>query len=77
MTRNHIHCAVGLYGEDGVTSGMSPTSYSSVDHRLILRTIVGMRSNCDLYIYLDVPALLSGMSLSISLYLSVLSFPRS
>ncbi|GAA5881880.1 hypothetical protein JCM16303_003447 [Sporobolomyces ruberrimus] len=39
MTRNHIHCAIGLFGEDGVTSGM--------------------RANCDLFIYLDVPALLS------------------
>ncbi|GAA5909928.1 tRNA 2'-phosphotransferase [Sporobolomyces salmoneus] len=39
MTRNHIHCAVGLHGEEGVTSGM--------------------RANCDLFIYLDVPSLLS------------------
>ncbi|GAA5828589.1 hypothetical protein JCM5353_004314 [Sporobolomyces roseus] len=39
MTRNHIHCAIGLHGEDGVKSGM--------------------RANCDLFIYLDVPALLS------------------
>ncbi|GAA6018562.1 hypothetical protein JCM11491_006446 [Sporobolomyces phaffii] len=39
MTRNHVHCAVGLHGEDGVTSGM--------------------RANCDLFIYLDVPALLA------------------
>ena len=23
MTRNHIHCAVGLHGEEGVTSGES------------------------------------------------------
>ncbi|GAA5849510.1 hypothetical protein JCM8547_000480 [Rhodosporidiobolus lusitaniae] len=39
MTRNHIHCAVGLAGEEGVTSGM--------------------RKNCDLFIYLDVPQLLA------------------
>ncbi|GAA5854961.1 hypothetical protein JCM3766R1_005808 [Sporobolomyces carnicolor] len=39
MTRNHVHCAVGLHGDEGVTSGM--------------------RANCDLFIYLDVPALLS------------------
>ncbi|GAA5999767.1 hypothetical protein JCM5350_007868 [Sporobolomyces pararoseus] len=39
MTRNHIHCAIGLHGEEGVTSGM--------------------RANCDLFIYLDVPALLA------------------
>ncbi|GAA5848480.1 hypothetical protein JCM9279_006578 [Rhodotorula babjevae] len=39
MTRNHIHCAVGLAGEDGVVSGM--------------------RTNCDLFIYLDVPRLLA------------------
>ncbi|TNY20009.1 putative tRNA 2'-phosphotransferase [Rhodotorula diobovata] len=39
MTRNHIHCAVGLAGEDGVVSGM--------------------RNNCDLFIYLDVPQLLA------------------
>ncbi|KAL8279346.1 hypothetical protein RQP46_008158 [Phenoliferia psychrophenolica] len=39
MTRNHVHCAVGLSGEEGVTSGM--------------------RANCDLFIYLDVPLLLA------------------
>ncbi|GAA5825568.1 hypothetical protein JCM11251_000288 [Rhodosporidiobolus azoricus] len=39
MTRNHIHCAIGLAGEEGVTSGM--------------------RNNCDLFIYLDVPLLLA------------------
>ncbi|GAA6053090.1 hypothetical protein JCM3770_000379 [Rhodotorula araucariae] len=39
MTRNHIHCAVGLAGETGVISGM--------------------RNNCDLFIYLDVPQLLA------------------
>ncbi|BGP55214.1 hypothetical protein JCM8202_003782 [Rhodotorula sphaerocarpa] len=39
MTRNHIHCAVGLAGESGVVSGM--------------------RANCDLFIYLDVPRLLA------------------
>ncbi|GAA6062140.1 hypothetical protein JCM10212_003175 [Sporobolomyces blumeae] len=39
MTRNHIHCAIGLHGEQGVTSGM--------------------RANCDLFIYLDVAALLA------------------
>ncbi|GEM07522.1 DUF1275 domain protein [Rhodotorula toruloides] len=39
MTRNHIHCAVGLAGETGVISGM--------------------RANCDLFIYLDVPKLLA------------------
>ncbi|GAA5885575.1 hypothetical protein JCM6882_007478 [Rhodosporidiobolus microsporus] len=47
MTRNHIHCAVGLAGDEGVTSGM--------------------RNNCDLFIYLDVPLLLSD---SIPLYTS-------
>lgn len=28
MTRNHIHCAVGLHGDEGVMSG-KPTSGSS------------------------------------------------
>ncbi|KAI5477983.1 tRNA 2'-phosphotransferase Tpt1 [Pseudohyphozyma bogoriensis] len=39
MTRTHVHCAVGLVGDEGVKSGM--------------------RNNCDLFIYLDVPLLLS------------------
>ncbi|GAA6007828.1 hypothetical protein JCM10207_004889 [Rhodosporidiobolus poonsookiae] len=39
MTRNHIHCAIGLAGDNGVISGM--------------------RTNCDLFIYLDVPQLLA------------------
>ncbi|GJN89066.1 hypothetical protein Rhopal_002040-T1 [Rhodotorula paludigena] len=39
MTRNHIHCAVGLAGDSQVISGM--------------------RANCDLFIYLDVPQLLA------------------
>ncbi|GAA6027521.1 hypothetical protein JCM8097_007903 [Rhodosporidiobolus ruineniae] len=47
MTRNHIHCAIGLAGEESVISGM--------------------RTNCDLFIYLDVPALLAD---SIPIYTS-------
>ncbi|GAA5945773.1 hypothetical protein JCM1841_001719 [Sporobolomyces salmonicolor] len=47
MSRNHIHCAIGLHGEDGVKSGM--------------------RANCDLFIYLNVPLLLAD---SISVYTS-------
>ncbi|POY71759.1 hypothetical protein BMF94_5120 [Rhodotorula taiwanensis] len=39
MTRNHIHCAIGLASDAGVISGM--------------------RANCDLFIYLDVPRLLA------------------
>ncbi|GAA5966302.1 hypothetical protein JCM8115_004821 [Rhodotorula mucilaginosa] len=39
MTRNHIHCAIGLAGESGVISGM--------------------RTNCDLFIFLDVAQLLA------------------
>ncbi|GAA5870646.1 hypothetical protein JCM3774_001713 [Rhodotorula dairenensis] len=39
MTRNHVHCAIGLAGDSGVVSGM--------------------RANCDLFIYLDVPQLLA------------------
>lgn len=60
MTRNHIHCAVGLAGDKAVTSGQCSDSV----HRLSPLTLfsTGMRASADLFIYLDVAALLAGSS---------------
>lgn len=50
MGRHHIHCASGLFGEQGVISGQSDAR----PERDKLSKGLGMRSNCDLYIYIDV-----------------------
>ena len=50
MTRTHIHCASGRFGEEGVISGkrLCEMSASQAEYR------TGVRKSCDLFIYIDV-----------------------
>jgi hypothetical protein len=59
MARNHIHCAAGLAGDVAVTSG---TSLHFIGWKAPYTHChgTGMRANCDLFIYLDVAAMLAG-----------------
>ncbi|SGY49202.1 BQ5605_C001g00750 [Microbotryum silenes-dioicae] len=62
MARNHIHCATGLFGDAGVKSGQHAhsSSYNHSPSSLRLScSPTGMRANCNLFIYLDVPKLVA------------------
>jgi len=63
MNRHHIHCASGLYGQEGVISGQS--MYLSICWCVVADTIFvqkGMRATCDLFVEIDVAKAMSGES---------------
>lgn len=67
MTRNHIHCAVGLSGDKAVTSGRSRVFEQSARIALTSPALcIGMRTTANLFIYLDVAAMLAGSSSRLS-----------
>lgn len=69
MNRTHIHLAPGLPGEDGVISGnllllcghVCRTERKVEMFVLFLFLFLGMRKDCDLAVFVDVPKALAGI----------------
>lgn len=55
MGRHHIHCASGLFGEEGVTSGRSRPRCRLASFLSMKRiSPSGMRASCDLFVYINI-----------------------
>lgn len=62
MNRHHIHCAAGLYGQEGVTSGELRALQTEDGAKCRFDVRSGMRASCDVFIYIDIQKAMAGES---------------